>query len=66
MIEVAIIVSMIVGTVFGLFVGFKRGLFMGIAAGTQVTVDQLIKEKYLKTRTENGQIIVVRYDEETA
>tara|TARA_B110000240_G_scaffold163208_1_gene183074 strand:- start:668 stop:850 length:183 start_codon:yes stop_codon:yes gene_type:complete len=45
----------IVGTLFGLWVGYRRGVYVG----TEHSVDQLVKDGYLKTRGEE----ILRYNE---
>lgn len=49
-----------VGTVFGLYVGSKIGSRLII----ERTIDELISKRFIKTKTVNGELELLRYDEE--
>jgi len=55
-----IFIAYTVGTLFGLYVGSK----MNTLKIVERTVDDLINKRYIKTKTVNGEIELLQYDEE--
>jgi len=55
-----IFIAYTVGTLFGLYVGSK----MNTLKIVEKTVDDLINKRYIKTKTVNGEIELLQYDEE--
>ena len=56
-----IFVAYTLGTLFGLYVGHRSSILKTI----EKTVDNLIDQKYIKTkRLPNGEIEMLRYDEQ--
>jgi hypothetical protein len=56
-----IFIAYTVGTLFGLYVGFSSNSKRVV----EKTVDNLINQKYIKTRTlPDGEIEILQYDEE--
>jgi len=55
-----IFIAYTVGTLFGLYVGSKLNTLKIV----EKTVDDLIARRYIKTKTVNGELELLQYDEE--
>jgi hypothetical protein len=55
-----IFIAYAIGTLFGLYVGRKTGTLQIV----EKTVDDLIARRYIKTKTVNGELELLQYDEE--
>ena len=55
-----IFIAYAIGTLFGLYVGAKVNTLKIV----EKTVDDLINKRYIKTKTVNGEIELLQYDEE--
>ena len=55
-----IFIAYTVGTLFGLYVGSKLNTLKIV----EKTVDDLITRRYIKTKTVNGELELLQYDEE--
>jgi len=60
MTDLFIIAVYSVGTVFGLYTGYNAG----VRKGTQVTIDSLIENRFLKTRVTPVGIEIIQCEEE--
>lgn len=61
--EIMILITAVIFTVFGLLVGYNKGIVMGVVSATTMTIDTLIAEKFIKTKMVNGQETLIPYTE---
>lgn len=54
------VLAYVVGTVFGYWIGNRSGFANGVVA----TIESLVEEKFLRTRTRKGELEIIKYNEE--